>query len=1451
MYGQDAHPMTSHTVTTTVTTSFTLNDSDNLTLTSTGSIIVSGTTAAVYDRGSIGTLVNAGEISGRTAIHADGDIATLSNSGTLAGTAFDAVFVKGGIGTITNTGLIDASRDGIFVANGNLTMLDNSTSGVITGRTGLVVGGDIGTLSNEGTIAAASSAIYDYGTIGTLTNAGDIKGYYGIEVTANGSATAIGSLSNSGQISGTGCAIAVNTGNLTSLDNATGAVISGSATAVYIQGAIGTLTNAGTITGGTSAVLSEGSIGTLTNDGYMHGGYEAIFVGSGTLGILDNETGGTINGGDLGIDVDGAIGTLTNEGTISGHTAAIYVTGTVSTLTNEGTIKSDEAIDASAIGTFINGGYIAGTYGGIVATTGSITSLYNNGLITSTSAQGVYAAGGIATLTNVGEIAGGNTAIRSVGMIGSLANEGTIKGDPAIQASAIGTITNGGAILSSGQAIYAVSGGLSSLDNGKYIHASGNAVDISGAIGTLTNEGLITANRTAIVSGSGIGSLTNQGEIIASHNAIYAQSGTLASLTNEAGGVIQSESSNAVDAAGGIGTLTNQGTINGYSDAIVTNGTISTLTNDGTISANYAVEATEIGTITNSGDILANRQAIFAGDTLTSLNNETGASIHASGDAITGDGSIGTLTNEGSISGNSTAIFSRGDIGILTNSGSITGGTDGETIYTNGSIGDLDNSGVISSASYSTIYVNEDIGTLTNEGSISDYGISATIFVAGTIGTLINSGTLFAAGGTPIDAGAIGTLENSGSIEGFVQVNGDITSLDNTTGGTINGLEVNGTIGTLTNEGNLLDYIQVGAIGMFTNSADITGGGGASAFLIQDNGNLTDLDNKAGAVISTSSATALFVGGTIGTLTNEGVIGSYISRAIEVFGDIDDLSNSGTISGAGNQTAVIHSNGTIVTLTNEGSILSQAAGISASAVGTITNSGTIAANSDAIRVGGNLTSLDNVAGGSISANSTVIAVAGTISMLSNAGTISGGDYGIIAGGMGTIENAGTISGGIDAIISSQPGGTLVLDPTSVIDGNVEFNDGTLELAGSAPSDVGGIGTQYTGFTTIEFDGVDDLAVGNVSGLASGQSITGFASGDTIGIDDFSAVSDDYVAGVGLVLTDANSNTETLDIVGAYSTANFEVLTNGIATLVMELCYLRGTRILTPNGEVPVESLQIGDLVVTRQGGFRAIKWIGRQSYNTRFVATDPARLPVRIRPGALGEGLPARDLYISPGHSMLVDGTLLLASALVNGITITHECPNDTTQIDYFQPELQSHDCILAEGAWSETFADGPGLRAAYHNAPEFWALYPTYQTPDTIHLCAPRPERGNALETALRPLVARAARGVAPGHLQGSIDRVSGREIDGWAFDAANPHLPVLIEVTLDGAVIHTALACDFRPDLKDAGFALGRCAFFLSLPEEIPAGVLQIRRASDGATVPMSEPCRAACPPRQRRAA
>ncbi len=135
------------------------------------------------------------------------------------------------------------------------------------------------------------------------------------------------------------------------------------------------------------------------------------------------------------------------------------------------------------------------------------------------------------------------------------------------------------------------------------------------------------------------------------------------------------------------------------------------------------------------------------------------------------------------------------------------------------------------------------------------------------------------------------------------------------------------------------------------------------------------------------------------------------------------------------------------------------------------------------------------------------------------------------------------------------------------------------------------------------------------------------------------------------------------------------------------CFLAGSMIATPAGEVPVESLAAGSLVLTADGRAMPVRWLGRTTVSRVFA--DPVRLlPVRIKAGALGENLPARDLLVSPGHAMLVDGVLVHAAALVNGTSIVreHDAPILFT---YYHVELDTHSVLLAEGTPTESFLDG------------------------------------------------------------------------------------------------------------------------------------------------------------------
>ncbi len=152
------------------------------------------------------------------------------------------------------------------------------------------------------------------------------------------------------------------------------------------------------------------------------------------------------------------------------------------------------------------------------------------------------------------------------------------------------------------------------------------------------------------------------------------------------------------------------------------------------------------------------------------------------------------------------------------------------------------------------------------------------------------------------------------------------------------------------------------------------------------------------------------------------------------------------------------------------------------------------------------------------------------------------------------------------------------------------------------------------------------------------------------------------------------------------------------------CFTPGTRILTTRGDVAVEDLRIGDAAINLRGDERDIIWIGRREVDIARHPRPETVLPVIIEAGALAAATPKTRLTLSPDHALYIDGILVQAKDLVNGVSIRQS--TTARRVTYFHVELECHDILFAEGAPAESYLD-TGHRGLFDNADEPLILHP------------------------------------------------------------------------------------------------------------------------------------------------
>lgn len=138
-----------------------------------------------------------------------------------------------------------------------------------------------------------------------------------------------------------------------------------------------------------------------------------------------------------------------------------------------------------------------------------------------------------------------------------------------------------------------------------------------------------------------------------------------------------------------------------------------------------------------------------------------------------------------------------------------------------------------------------------------------------------------------------------------------------------------------------------------------------------------------------------------------------------------------------------------------------------------------------------------------------------------------------------------------------------------------------------------------------------------------------------------------------------------------------------------ICFTSGTLIRTPGGQVPIETLAPGDLVMTADHGACPVRWIGR-----RTLPAQGKYAPVRLKAGACGN---TRDMLVSQEHRMVIDDwrcefffhqprVLIAAKHLVNGADAVVQ---DGGVVTYIHLLFETHEMIWAEDALSESLHPG------------------------------------------------------------------------------------------------------------------------------------------------------------------
>jgi len=174
----------------------------------------------------------------------------------------------------------------------------------------------------------------------------------------------------------------------------------------------------------------------------------------------------------------------------------------------------------------------------------------------------------------------------------------------------------------------------------------------------------------------------------------------------------------------------------------------------------------------------------------------------------------------------------------------------------------------------------------------------------------------------------------------------------------------------------------------------------------------------------------------------------------------------------------------------------------------------------------------------------------------------------------------------------------------------------------------------------------------------------------------------------------------------YYVCQFHNSMYGMINITDIICYARGTLILTKQGYVTIEDIKDGDKVVTKGKIFEnthfqknintkeeSVLWISK----FKVQNLDSKSRPICIKKNAFGEDYPFTDLYVSPGHRLLLNDEMVIAQNIINGTTIYQD--NECESVEYYHLECEDHSAIYANGVLAESYLDINNSRSVFENS--------------------------------------------------------------------------------------------------------------------------------------------------------